>query len=256
LRYLACLSLLGAFVFPPLVAAAPLYDASLGSLPTDQGWVFLSDITPGSSVGQQLVGGAAQLDTTTNRKDLAGYIRFDSFDATAGYRLRIDLKMLAETHVASDRNRDGLDDRAGFSLTLVGNNLQGIELGFWNNRVFAQSDNPLFTQAEHALFDTTASMTTYMLTVSGNAYSLYANGAPLLSGPLRDYSSFGLPYSVAGFLYLGDNTTSAKASSQLAYVSRETLLIPEPATWLLALIAMGCTLLRRVRPQAPSASRN
>ncbi len=93
--------------------------------------------------------------------------------------------------------------------------------------MWAQNDNPLFTHGESATFDTTAAgagaagTVRYRLSVLGDRYWLFNVGAgdvatPLLDNqPLRDYSAFVGPidpYETPVFLFLGDDTTSARAS--------------------------------------------
>lgn len=68
----------------------------------------------------------------------------------------------------------------------------------------------------------TTSLANYQITISADTYTLSANGTSILTGPLRDYSSFeGFPdpYQTPNFLFIGDNTTSAQARIRLGYVS-------------------------------------
>jgi hypothetical protein len=101
----------------------------------------------------------------------------------------------------------------------LGNDFQGVELGFWTNQIWAQDDGKkLFTHAEGANFNTTSGLIPYELTILGDTYTLSANGKKILSNRLRNYSSFGWPYSVNNFLFLGDNTSSAGGLIRLASV--------------------------------------
>ncbi len=52
----------------------------------------------------------------------------------------------------------------------------------------------------------------------GDSYTL-ASGGHILSGPLRDYSTSGWPYTTPNFLFLGDDTSSAGAQIRLALVA-------------------------------------
>jgi len=134
--------------------------------------------------------------------------------------------VLIEGHNTRDDNADGLDDRAGFSVIIVCQDLRAIELGFFQNRVWAQNDDAggaihLFTQAEGATFDTTL-FTRFGLTIHGSTYTLRAGSVEILSGSLRSYTSAtgtaGLVYKTAGMIFLGDNTGSADAAIELGLI--------------------------------------
>ena len=68
-------------------------------------------------------------------------------------------------------------------------------------------------------YDTTAATNRYELSIFGQQYTLTANGTSVLTGPVRNYSSFGFPYTTANFIFLGDDTSSAAAQIDLARVS-------------------------------------
>jgi len=101
---------------------------------------------------------------------------------------------------------------------VLGSDKKGIELGFWTNAVWAQSDSPLFTHAETTNLNTTAAAVDYALSIGPTHYALFTNGVPVLSGPVRDYTAFTGPvdpYETPNFLFFGDNTSSAQAASAL-----------------------------------------
>jgi hypothetical protein len=169
-------------------------------------------------------------------------------DRTRSYTVNFTVQILSESHLGSDRNNDGQDDRAGFSVTLLSSDAEGIELGFWQNQIWAQADGagepvPLLTHAEGVTFTTTA-LTSYQLAVRANRFALFAGGRPIFSGSLRNYSAFtpppGLPnpYTSTNFLSLGDNSSSARARIKLIAVSMTTPPNPiaEPALTYLPLI--------------------
>ncbi len=237
---LMLLVVLSAFV---AAEAGVLYDGGLGTLPGEQGWIYLTDPLIGASATQTVSEGVTILDTTPETSDSAGY--FSSFhpgvpvlDRNTGYTVRFDVQILEESHVNSKR--------AGFSVIVLSDDNLGIEIGFWTDEVWAQS-GPSFTKAESALFDTTAGLTSYDLVVLGSDYDLLADSTSILSGPLRDYSPHGhLVYSGTNFLFLGDNTSSADARIALASVEvslheadAPAAPIPEPA----ALSLLGLSLL-------------
>lgn len=207
-----------------------LYDGSLGTLPGDQGFTFGE--FPGGAT-QTISDGGVILDTTANIGIQAGYgvTTSDSvvLDRHTGYKVLFQVQVLEETSVSNDR--------AGFSIIVLSQDVNGIELGFWDDQIFAQEDdsqNPgdLLTRAETAVFDTTAGSTLYELLIFNDAYTLFSGGMVVLNGRLRDYTSFNGfpdPYETPNFIFLGDNTTSAQARIKLDYVAirpNDVLFLP------------------------------
>ena len=142
---------------------------------------------------------------------------FPFLDPDEGFTVAFDLAILEES---SNPNR------AGFSLIVVSNDIsREIELGFkieGGGRVFAQASNFQEAESSSSNFLNFSTMQTYWLSVSGNTYSLAANGVQVLSGSLRDYNfergnsdpqlPIGLiPYSTADYIFLGDNTDQGHA---------------------------------------------
>jgi hypothetical protein len=234
---LSCLAtwVAGVAAAPPAPAAtAPivLYDGALGTMPNSQGWTYFADGGSASPAPD----GATTLDTSIPKDTYAGYFAAQggflgssapvpALDRAVGYTISFTVQVELEDHAGSDRNDDNLDDRAGFSLIVLSSDKQGIELGFWKDRIWAQeggSGDALFTQAEGAPFNTQAGRIGYALTVQGDGYTLSSSGAPILSGKLRDYTAFnGLPdpYKTPNLIFLGDDTSSAGAKIQLAYIA-------------------------------------
>jgi hypothetical protein len=165
------------------------------------------------------------LDTTASGADTyAGWVAsgattpgFPILDRTAGFQVNFAIQIENESHTR--------DNRAGFSMILLSEDARGIELAFWQNEIWAQSDDNtggLFSHAEGMTFATTSGLTDYQVTIVGDTYTLTANTTPILTGPVRDYSTFeGFPdpYETPNFLFLGDNTTSAQARVQLSLIS-------------------------------------
>ncbi len=270
MRWITWLTLLLAAWFvacPGSAEAVTLYDASLGDTPSDQGfWYLRNELTPSATMSY--VGGLTELNTTPDRSESAGFFTHNPFngspihpaapllDRTVGYTVTFDLQMFAEGHNDRDDNSDGKQDRAGFSVIAIGNDLKGIELGFFHDdtahEIWAYEDDTpnsidLFTQAEGV--DRTAAetgtLTTYDLTVFGNGYELSADGTSILSGPLRDYTAFDGPsvplfgeldpYEQPNLLFFGDDTSSADSHVRLGSIS--VTAIPEPSAGLLLLTA-------------------
>lgn len=200
-----------------------LYDAASGTLPGSPLMNF-TDFPPDSAPAVY-DGGATVLDTTTSgRETYAGWTSYGAtaagfplLDRTAGFQMDFTVQVESESH----RN----NNRAGFNVILLGADARGIELAFWEDEIWAQSDDRsggLFQHGEGVAFATTAGLVDYRLTVLGDIYTLSAYTVPVLSGPVRDYSPFdGFPdpYESPNFLFLGDNTTSAQARVRLGFVS-------------------------------------
>lgn len=232
-------------------AVTVVYDGSLaGGTQTinQQGW--LEYVTPGGA-SHAAAGGVNTLNTTVLGQGGAGgyfsHVGFPSanvpvepinaawptLNAAAGFTVRFDVGIASEAH-----NPD--NQRAGFSVIVIGSGLRGVELGFWQDRVFAYEGGVanLFTPAEFASRDT-APITRYDLVALGSSYALFAGGdlsAPILSGALRDYTAFdsvaaGLPfnpYATGDFVFLGDNTGRGQSVSHTSYISLTDAAIPAP----------------------------
>lgn len=270
------LSFLGLLISAATIAPAPsraeviLYDPGLGTLPGSQGWIagLEGDAT------QSLSGGRLILDTSTTRADRGGYFSENPFtggsqhpqipvlDRQTGYRVGFGLQVLSESHAARDDNSDGKDDRAGFSFIAISEDLWGIEVAFWQDRIWVYADandgaDALFTQAEGVDFDTTADFLDYELWVQGDGYRLTENGATLLSGNLRNYNPNQVnalinPYDNPSFLFFGDNTTSADSSVALGSVRISS--VPEPSA--VGFLLVGLLLVASVRWARRIANRN
>ncbi|MBD1906589.1 DUF4347 domain-containing protein [Funiculus sociatus GB2-A5] len=226
----------------PIIGASVVkYDGSLNTTPNTQGFSYLSL----GSATQTASGGATTLDTTANPGTYAGYFanNVPTLDRTTGYTVSFTAQVLSENHTTStaDKNGDGIADRAGFSIIVLSSDKKGIELGFWDNEIWAQEDgttqanpstNPsasnnqlLFTHAEGATFNTTTGLIPYQLTVVGDTYTLSTGGTTILSGKLRDYTAATAtpdPYETPNLIFLGDDTTSASARVNLSGVSVTT----------------------------------
>jgi hypothetical protein len=196
--------------------AQVLYDAGLGTYPEGQGWSYAAL----GAVTKTLTNNSVFMDTSATLSTQAGWSQIipTSLNRTNGFTLLLSALLDSESHSSTNR--------AGFSLIVLGDDKRGIELGFWTNSVFAQSDSPLFTHAEEASFSATTSFVNFALTILSTNYILRADGAAILSGPVRDYTAFNgfpNPYRTANFIFFGDDTTSAGASVNIRAV---TLILP------------------------------
>ena len=218
------------FNLPGVIAASTanektlvLYDATSGTIPSAPLMNFV-DVPPGK-VLPIYSEGVTMMDTTTSgRNTYAGWIAngaaipgFPILDQTMGYRVNFALQVENESHTNNDR--------AGFSIIILGADAKGIELAFWRNEIWVQGDENtggLFKHGEEVTFPTNTALTDYQLTILDDTYTLSANAKPILTGPLRDYSKFeGFPdpYETPNFLFFGDDTTSAGARVRLGSVS-------------------------------------
>lgn len=179
-------------------------------------------------------------------------------DRNSGFVVRFTLRIVGENHAVRDDNNDNIDDRAGFSLIIVCNDQQAIELGFWDNEVWAyeapETADGFFTHAEGQTFDTSGELRSYELTIQGDSYTLTAPNAGgealSLTGPLRDYTIWqGIdlletvdlssippqvlllldlpeqitvqPYQITNLVFFGDDTSSAQSNIELGSFSIE-----------------------------------
>jgi hypothetical protein len=225
-------------------SAAPavvLYDGAAGTAPESQGWLAYQQL--GGSPSHVTANGKTTLDTTSAMGIQAGYSNynivvpvnpnFPSLSRTDGFVVSVDMKLLSETHASNDRS--------GVSLIVLSNDLQGVELAFWNNEVWVQSGSD-FHHAEGAAFNTAVATTRYDVAIHGTGYQVFADGNPILSGNVRNYSAFGLPYTLPNFVFLGDDTTSAQGSFEFSRLA----VVPEPAACVgVGVVAIG--LRRRKR---------
>jgi hypothetical protein len=212
-------------------ASIVLYDAALGGTPDTQGELTYRDARAVAAT-QSFADGCTTFDTMTNQQDSAGYFAdpraIPALSRQKGYALHFTVQIIEEYHADSDKDGDGVGDRAGFSVIALSSDTRGIELGFWPDQIWAQEDGAteppagtLFTHAEHAAFDTTK-LTTYTLAIHGDTYNLSSGERAVLHGRLRDYTTFEgpvNPYRTPNFIFLGDDTGSARAKIRLAYVA-------------------------------------
>ncbi len=209
------------------------YDGSLGTLPEAQ-HLFYGELLAGPT--QTLVPGGVIFNTLVlplGQAHMAGFAAdpalLPQLARTPGYTVTLALQVLNEIHSSPDR--------AGFSLLVLSDDangtetVKGLELAFWQNEVWAQNDatqGGYFTHGEGVSFNTTTAVVRYDLFIITDTYRLSADGQPILSGPIRDYTGFeGTldPYETPNVVAFGDNTTSAGARVQFNYVA-VTLPVP------------------------------
>ncbi len=124
------------------------------------------------------------------------------------------MKVLTEAH--GERT-----SRSGCSVIVLGGDGKGVELAFWTNEVWAQTDAfDHSTGTEAHAFDTTKASAAYTLRVAEGKYDLSVDGTTLLRGNLHNYALRGpaIPYKLTNYLFIGDDTTSAAAQFNIAHV--------------------------------------
>jgi len=240
------LPLLAALSAAPRAAVIDLYQGAAGTMPQAQPWMTFIGLGLASSVA-----GGVSLDTRLHPSLAAGYFNhsltaapgtwalknpaFPDLDPAVGFTLGFELALPDEDHLSNDR--------AGFSVILLGDDQKGIELGFWEDRIWAQS-GPDFVQAEGVAVNT-LTKTLYELTIRGLNYILNADGSQVLTGPTRDYTGATPsvdPYETPGMIFLGDDTSSASALFTLGSIRLE---VPAPPPWWL--LPAGLLALHRRR---------
>jgi hypothetical protein len=226
-----------------------LYDAVSGVRPDESPWQWLYAPSAAGSVTGMGVG-ASFLDTTAS-SGKAGYglLARTALDSSVGFHLDFSFRVASETHANNDRS--------GFSVIVLDTAARGVELSFWTDQVWAKNAGATpFTHGESVALDTHGMERSYRLSFLGGSYALAADGAPALSGVLRDYAAVApfpanLVYGQASFVFFGDNTDSAAARVELSRIA--LVPVPEPAEWALLLAGLGCVALatRQRRACAP-----
>lgn len=199
-----------------------LFDGVLGTPPSAQGWTFLA--LP-ALASETFANGAARLDTTASGSIFAGWSRTSPapLNRTPGFSVEMEFELETETHASTNR--------AGLSLIVLGADRRGLELGIWTNRLWAQADSPMFTQAEGVETAVVGGWRTLRLSVLGDEYTVTFDGAQVLTGAVRDYTAFTGPidpYETPNFLFIGDDTTSARGAYRLRRVRLEVGVAQPP----------------------------
>ena len=227
-------------------ATVTLFDDTAGTLPGLQSWLFYAAL---GGVASQAVLPGVGAGLTTDDAVAAGYSNtiplinvikngaFPALDRATGFSLDFELQILGESHNNANR--------AGFSVVLLAESNLGIEIGFWEDEIWAQND--VFVHDEGVSFDTTAIKIQYSLAIHDAGYTLSANDTEILNGDLReDYSVSKpiAPYTLSNFLFLGDDTSNAQADIALGLVELRTLTaVPIPPAFVLFFAPFAATMI-------------
>ncbi len=266
---------------PTISQTLTLYDGTTGRRPEQSGAAvggpWLSYIDQFEALGSGSIDAVADANGTVLTTDLAisggfsnyqvgiglGSVsltpvnnQFPNLDRNLGYTFSFSGQVLSEQRSSTaNKNNDGKDDRAGFSLLLLSQDQRGIALNFFEDRIWAHEDGStqsdpslepdsdppsdfrtLFTQVEGVDVDTTQ-LNRYDVTVKDDLYQLSSNGVAILQGNLRDYTGFEPPTVTVPFLgnislpdfnelpslvFLGDLSPSAGASTRISEISVST----------------------------------
>ena len=150
--------------------------------------------------------------------------QFPTLDHNTGFTIDFDAKLNSESH--------NNNDQAGFDVVALDKYGLGIELGFWNNQIWAKqivfgadgSVSLTHNNVEQFTRDTTVA-THYELSIVDNTYKLFADGSPILTGNIQNYTPYnttGLaynPYQKPNYFFIGDDSASAAANVDLPYVA-------------------------------------
>jgi hypothetical protein len=252
-----------------------LYDGTSGVTPNlfNAPNSYLNFISRGGGSSQSAGGGVTTLNTNTSELTYAGYSnynntpaafttivnsQFPTLDRTTGYTLSFTVKVNSQTN-----NGTNGDFRAGFSAIVLGNDNEGIEIGFRNPNTKDGSNNPDVFSQNNASFNSIgeqntaigtilSSLNTYDLTVLENTYTLKNGGTTLLTGALRNYTAavgVSNSYTNPNFIFFGDGTTSAGASVDIARIAVTTnaTSVPEPSNLIGIGLAIGFAVKLKAR---------
>lgn len=243
-----------------------LYDGS--DLPENQGYLSPAALnSAGMPVSSQrnIVPNGIEIDSDANNAEYSGYTNhlpnpsnpselilinstFPNLNQDIGYSIFFTIALDIANNFSDTSN-----DRAALSLTAIGKNNQGIELGFDSDKIFVQSND--FTSEESVSF-ITSNTNNYELKVDSTGYELFANNetVPILNGVLRTYNFTPLasnpplpfnPYETENFLFLGDNTGQAHGNFTLGAVSVSSVPFNFSPTLGLAFVGLSIWIRRK-----------
>ncbi len=203
-----------------------LYDASSNVAPdaSPWGWTYGAAGVLTHPVTAPSGNGYVTLSTGSINANSVGWAKSSPIilDPTKGFNTTWNVQLVSESH-ASDNLR------AGLSFFALGSDKKGVEIGFWQDRIFAYNDNQAFSPGESYSMDTMAAMHTYSLNVTGTTYKLLIDGVDRLDGSTRNYAAVRAQYNVANALWFGDDTSRAQSVSRWGSMSASA--VPEPGTY-------------------------
>ncbi|MEM7465919.1 MAG: hypothetical protein AAF387_03440 [Pseudomonadota bacterium] len=229
------------FTSPVSALTVLLYDGALGTTPDQQAWIPAGIPNP-PAVTPAHNGQGVVIDTAASSSDTFGYFSEDPFtgtflinpnmpviDRAENFSIEFQLQVISEAHQNINR--------AGFSVIVISQDLQGIEISFFEDEIWAQGVG--FVKQE-SVARNTQNFAYYRIVATEQSYTLQArasegeNYSNILTGPWRNYNPTGInvlrdPYNNPSFLFFGDNTTSAAGAVVLGDIRMVTGPLPEPA---------------------------
>lgn len=204
--------------FSGQVASGNSYNASLGSLPTDQGWALYD--TSGTPV--YVDGGALHQGYTSYTGYQFWYRNDQSFDFESGVTISMDLKIDYASYLYSGGYAYG-----GYSVDLIDNT--GRDATFWMCSGWLWIGSYYTGESVPYVFDNTSGFHHYNFTVAQGIASLYVDyGAdPVLTRAVGAPAYGEMYYNRVDF---GDGTSGGYNMSQLQRLSYGA--VPEPLTML------------------------
>lgn len=212
------------------------YDASEGTLPSEQGWNLIGSASPAPTVS-----GGSLHQGLTSFSGLQYWDRTDgSIDLTTGFAAEVRLRVVSSTYGAG-----GLAGtwRTGWQLLVNDNQGRVNILGISDTGVRIANEPNSFNSLSSPFiaFDTTDDFHTYKLTSTPNGLSLMVDGNTVASLPL---GSTGLV--TPNYIWFGDGTTGGSSETYIRSLVIGAV-IPEPSSNVLLASAVAYLPLMRYR---------
>lgn len=216
-------------------ASAGVYDASLNTLPTAQGWTLGGLSSPAPTVSGGIFYGGP-----TDYSGSQYFINFsESFDFTSAQGLHAEMIAKMDT---STYYQAGLNYRTGFNFGFIDNNGYFFGFGLASSDVILTNLN---VDGHVAVFNTTSAFHRYTLDVAGGVATLSIDGVSTLTDSLG--LNTGSPNLHSG--YWGDTTGLGDYTGEVKSARfGSSGLVPEPGSIGLLLLGIGA-LARKRKPK-------
>jgi hypothetical protein len=207
-----------------------VYDASLLTLPTQQGWSLHET---GASSPPPFLSGASLHMGPKAVGGVQAYRRNDmALNFTMGFAMIGVVRI-----INSDLYLQGGNRRAGYYLFAGDQNGRQIAVGITNDRVFLGTDASQ-NQVPAYMMDTTSGFNTYHVRSHGNTVTLAVNGIDRITANLGATN-----LTMANYAWFGGVSSVTAQESLTNYVGYT--MVPEPAT--MAALGLGALVLAKRR---------